>query len=178
MWPMLVVTPYHSLLKRNNAEVASFQVSPLREPTWECGLAQGISLNEDNSIRDVKLFTTWPMVLVWIVILLYSIQRTQTHHFLNWEPMAVASVRWIVHLNTFKNTILAMDLDQYFGSQSVFLNVIWEPTERQAFTNSTALWITMLATLLTFLKVMGDWRVYLNIAVETNPVAQSVALVL
>ena len=54
------------------------------------------------------------------------------------ETSATLYLRWNIPLSVFKNSILSMDLDQYFGGQSVFLNVTLEQSNRLAICNATA----------------------------------------
>ena len=98
---------------------------------------------------------------------------SQLTHIVNGAAANTAvAVKWKIPLSVFKNTILSMDLDQYFGGNSVFLNVIWNSRAFCGFTGDAA------ATIAAPVALVADCTITnlnFNMAIETNPVAQAVS---
>lgn len=97
---------------------------------------------------------------------------TQLTHLVNGAENTAVAVKWKIPLSVFKNTILAMDLDQYFGGSSVFLNVVWNSRAYCGFTADAAGTIANPVALVTDCTISS---LYFNMAIETNQVAVQVA---
>lgn len=155
-------------ISHSNEEVSAKPVP------YNGGVGEGISLNEGifnntaNNIVPPLAYSTTARSSI-------SSPYTGLKHIVSNDAANVAvSIRWIIPLSIFTDTILSLDKDQYFGGQSVFLNVIWEPSDRQMFTNNTGVNdITTLAGDAAVECLISE--LYFNVALETNIVAQEVA---
>lgn len=96
---------------------------------------------------------------------------TGLQHTIQGAVDATTTLRYSLPFSLFKNSILSMDLDQYFGGESVFLNLTWASRNYIGHIG-TADVDTGVADLTGDVPVSN---LFLNMAVETNVVAQQVA---
>lgn len=87
------------------------------------------------------------------------------------NTLAGGTVNWSLPMSIFKNSILAMNLDQYFGGQSIFLTITWDAQPYSGYIGTTIA-SDGLAILAGNVSISN---LYFNLAVETNQVAQMVA---
>jgi hypothetical protein len=94
------------------------------------------------------------------------IYQGHQHIIANDSADTAVVVKYSIPLSVFKNTLLAIDRDQYFGNQSFFLNITWDKYDAVGFASAAAAkFLTPTTTTATISNLV------LHLAIETNPIA-------